>query len=164
MKCINRLYLILTFFSFILLSGCSTPNITVPYKVNSDISAFSIIPQSDDVKMDSFASNLCVGNANVTRNTSVNMTEATSAALFDVNNSNIVYGKNMHERLAPASMTKVMTMILVMEKIYSNEIKYEDFSTTTLDNGVVCATLFDKTIFEIYNKFYENEKIYDFSK
>ena len=62
--------------------------------------------------MDSFASNLCVGNANITRNTAVNMTEATSAALFDVNNSNIIYGMNMHERLAPASLTKVLPALV----------------------------------------------------
>ena len=103
MKFINKLYLIILIVISFVFCGCSTPNITVPFKINSDISAFSIITQSDDIKMDSFASNLCVGNANVTRNTSVNMTEATSAALFDVNNSNIIYGKNMHERLAPAS-------------------------------------------------------------
>ncbi len=108
--------------------GCSTPNITVPYKIDSDISAFSIVPHSDDVKMDSFASSLCVGNANVTKNTSVNMAEATSAALFDVTNSNIIYGKNMHERLAPASLTKVLTAVVALE--YGN---LDDVITVTKD-------------------------------
>ena len=108
--------------------GCSSPNITVPYKVDSDISAFSIVGQSDDIKMDSFASNLCVGNANVTKNTSVNMTEATSAALFDVTNANIIYGKNMHERLAPASLTKVLTAVVALE--YGN---LDDVITVTKD-------------------------------
>ena len=108
--------------------GCSSPNITVPYKVDSDISAFSIVGQSDDIKMDSFASNLCVGNANVTKNTSVNMTEATSAALFDVTNSNIIYGKNMHERLAPASLTKILTAVVALE--YGN---LDDVITVTKD-------------------------------
>ncbi len=78
-----------------LICGCSTPNITVPYKVDSDISAFSIVPQSNDVKLDSFASNLCVGNANVTKYTAVNMTDATAAALFDVNNANIIWNSDI---------------------------------------------------------------------
>ena len=128
MKFINKLYLILLIVISFVFCGCSTPNITVPFKINSDISAFSIITQSDDIKMDSFASNLCVGNANVTRNTSVNMTEATSAALFDVNNSNIIYGKNMHERLAPASLTKVLTALVALD--YGN---LDDIITVTKD-------------------------------
>ena len=111
-----------------LICGCSTPNITVPYKVDSDISAFSIVPQSNDVKLDSFASNLCVGNANVTKYTAVNMTDATAAALFDVNNANIIYGKNMHERLAPASLTKVLTAVVALE--YGN---LDDIITVTKD-------------------------------
>ena len=128
MKFINKLYLIILIVISFVFCGCSTPNITVPFKINSDISAFSIITQSDDIKMDSFASNLCVGNANVTKNTSVNMTEATSAALFDVTNSNIIYGKNMHERLAPASLTKILTAVVALE--YGN---LDDVITVTKD-------------------------------
>ena len=131
MKCINKLYLIILIISSIIFCGCSTPNITVPYKINSDISAFSIVTQSNDIKMDSFASNLCVGNANVTKNTSVNMSEATSAALFDVTNSNIIYGKNMHERLAPASLTKVLTALVALE--YG---KLDDIITVTKDVNI----------------------------
>ena len=115
MKCINRLYLIPIILSVFILNGCSTPNITVPYKIDSDISAFSVIGQSNDVKIASFASNLCVGNANISKNTSVNMGETTSAALFDVNKTNIIYGKNIHERLEPASLTKVLTAVVALE-------------------------------------------------
>ena len=131
MKFINKLYLIILIVISFVFCGCSTPNITVPYKINSDISAFSIVTQSDDIKMDSFASNLCVGNANITRNTAVNMTEATSAALFDVNNSNIIYGKNMHERLAPASLTKVLTALVALD--YGN---LDDVITVTKDVNI----------------------------
>ena len=131
MKFINKLYLIILIVISFIFCGCSTPNITVPYKINSDISAFSIVTQSDDIKMDSFASNLCVGNANITKNTAVNMTEATSAALFDVNNSNIIYGKNMHERLAPASLTKVLTALVALD--YGN---LDDVITVTKDVNI----------------------------
>ena len=131
MKFINKLYLIILIVISFIFCGCSTPNITVPYKINSDISAFSIVTQSDDIKMDSFASNLCVGNANITRNTAVNMTEATSAALFDVNSSNIIYGKNMHERLAPASLTKVLTALVALD--YGN---LDDVITVTKDVNI----------------------------
>ena len=100
----------------IVLNGCGTIHLSVPYTLESNVSAFSITNHNTDVKIDSFASNLCVGNANITKNTAVNMSEAKSAALFDINNTNIIYGKNIHERLAPASLTKVLTAVVALEE------------------------------------------------
>ena len=128
MKCTNRLYLSVGIICSFLLGGCGSVNVSVPYTLDSNVSAFSITDHNTDIKMDSFASNLCVGNANVTKNTSVNMTEATSAALFDVNKTNIIYGKNIHERLAPASLTKVLTAVVALE-----EGNLEDIITVTKD-------------------------------
>lgn len=128
MKCINKLFLSTGLIFSILLSGCGSANLSVPYKLESDVSAFSITNHNTDVKIDSFASSLCVGNANVTKNTSVNMTDATSAALFDVNRTNIIYAKNIHERLAPASLTKVLTAVIALE-----EGNLEDIITVTKD-------------------------------
>lgn len=128
MKCTNRLYLSIGIIFSFLLGGCGSVNVSVPYTLDSNVSAFSITDHNTDIKMDSFASNLCVGNANVTKNTSVNMTEATSAALFDVNKTNIIYGKNIHERLAPASLTKVLTAVVALE-----EGNLEDIITVTKD-------------------------------
>jgi len=127
-KCTNRLYLSIGIICSFLLGGCGSVNVSVPYTLDSNVSAFSITDHNTDIKMDSFASNLCVGNANVTKNTSVNMTEATSAALFDVNKTNIIYGKNIHERLAPASLTKVLTAVVALE-----EGNLEDIITVTKD-------------------------------
>lgn len=110
------------------LGGCGSTSLSVPYTLESNVSAFSITNHNTDVKIDSFASSLCVGNANVTKNTSVNMTDATSAALFDVNNTNIIYGKNIHERLAPASLTKVLTAVVALE-----EGNLDDIITVTKD-------------------------------
>ena len=38
----------------------------------------------------------------------------------------VLYEKNAHERLAPASVTKVMTLLLVMEALESGRISWED--------------------------------------
>ncbi len=121
MKCINK-FLIVTLFGCISLCGCGKQNLSVPYQKDSDISAFSITNHKDEVKLDSFASALCVGNADVTKGTSVDMTEATSAALFDVNGTNIIYAKNMHERLEPASLTKVLTAVVALENANLDDI------------------------------------------
>ena len=40
---------------------------------------------------------------------------AKSAVLMDAATGTVLYEKNAHEALAPASVTKVMTMLLIME-------------------------------------------------
>ncbi len=49
-----------------------------------------------------------------------------SAILMEVSTKTILYEKNAHEKLAPASMTKIMTMLLAMEAIESGKIKLSD--------------------------------------
>jgi D-alanyl-D-alanine carboxypeptidase (penicillin-binding protein 5/6) len=52
--------------------------------------------------------------------------EARSAILMEFSTGKILYEKNAHERLMPASVTKVMTMLLAMEAIDSGKIKLSD--------------------------------------
>jgi len=49
-----------------------------------------------------------------------------SALLMDAGTGTILYEKNAHEQLAPASVTKIMTMLLVMESLDSNKITLND--------------------------------------
>ena len=51
---------------------------------------------------------------------------AKSAVLMDVATGTILYEQNAHEPLAPASVTKVMTMLLIMEAIDSGKITWDD--------------------------------------
>jgi D-alanyl-D-alanine carboxypeptidase (penicillin-binding protein 5/6) len=50
---------------------------------------------------------------------------------MEVSTGQIVYSKNINERKYPASMTKMMGMFLILEKIKNNEIKYEDIVTVS---------------------------------
>ena len=54
-----------------------------------------------------------------------------SALLMDVTTGTILYEQNAHEKLAPASVTKVMTMLLIMEAIDSGKIRWEDMVTAS---------------------------------
>lgn len=54
-----------------------------------------------------------------------------SACLVEVSTNTILYSKNENEKLAPASMTKVMSMLLVMEAINSGKIKMTDMVVAT---------------------------------
>ncbi len=57
--------------------------------------------------------------------------EAKSALLMDVATGTVIYEQNAHEKLAPASVTKVMTMLLIMEAIDGGKIRWEDTVTTS---------------------------------
>ena len=54
-----------------------------------------------------------------------------SALLMDVATGTVLYEKNAHEPLAPASVTKVMTMLLIMEAIDSGKIGWDDMVTAS---------------------------------
>lgn len=51
---------------------------------------------------------------------------AKSAILVDFNTGKVLYSKNENEPLAMASMTKVMSMLLIMEKIDDGSLKYDN--------------------------------------
>jgi len=54
-----------------------------------------------------------------------------SALLMDMATGTVLYEKNAHEKLAPASVTKVMTMLLIMEAIDEGRIGWNDTVTTS---------------------------------
>ena len=54
-----------------------------------------------------------------------------SGLLMDVATGTVLYERNSHEPLAPASVTKVMTMLLIMEAIDSGKIGWDDTVTAS---------------------------------
>ena len=57
--------------------------------------------------------------------------EAPSAILMDAATGTVLYEQNAHEHLAPASVTKVMTLLLVMEALDSGKITWNDMVTAS---------------------------------
>ena len=49
-----------------------------------------------------------------------------TAILMDVGSGQILFEKNSHEKLPPASVTKVMTMLIIVEALDSGKIKLDD--------------------------------------
>ena len=56
---------------------------------------------------------------------------AKSAVLMDVATGTLLYEQDPHTPLAPASVTKVMTMLLIMEAIDQGRIQWDDMVTTS---------------------------------
>ena len=56
---------------------------------------------------------------------------APSAILMDAATGTVLYEANAHERLRPASVTKIMTLLLVMEALQDGRIGWNDTITTS---------------------------------
>jgi len=57
--------------------------------------------------------------------------DAKSAVIMEVSSGEIIFEQNCCERRAPASVTKVMTMLLVYEALAQNRIGWDDMVTTS---------------------------------
>ena len=67
-------------------------------------------------------------NSNVGPSLALN---AASAVLIDADSGTIIFEKNSNEKLPPASITKVMTMLLVMEAVGQGKMKLTDMVRTS---------------------------------
>ena len=70
-------------------------------------------------------------NEEITDNNFLNL-EAGAAILIEQNSGQLLYGYNIHEKLHPASVTKVMSLLLIMEALDSGKI--------TLETQIPCST------------------------
>ena len=113
MKCINKRYAYLIIFTvlFAFLCGCGEKTLPLAYERTANITS----AVSQDKKTESFAEDLCVINGNYSAGTDVSIEAQSAAGLFDVNQNKVIYAKNIHERLNPASLTKVMTALVAIK-------------------------------------------------
>lgn len=56
---------------------------------------------------------------------------APSAVLMEKETGTVLFAKNEHEKLEPASVTKIMTLLLTMEAIDGGTLRYEDTVTAS---------------------------------
>ena len=95
-----------------MLCGCSA-EVTIPYAGMTFNSSFHLL-NDDAGKARPFAQDLCVGGNDIALE-GYDVEQVTAAGLFDLNDSEIVYGKNLHEKLYPASLTKLLTALVAIK-------------------------------------------------
>lgn len=89
-------------------------------------STFGMMNFSDNTLVDSFAEDLCIVEEDLLSNR-INMKDAKAAALFSLDKQEVLFSKNAHKKVYPASLTKVMTALLVLEKCsLSEEVEVSD--------------------------------------
>jgi D-alanyl-D-alanine carboxypeptidase (penicillin-binding protein 5/6) len=84
-----------------------------------------------------FASDLCVTNSDVTAGTDVDMSQATAAGLFDLSSGKVIYSKNIHERMNPASLTKVMTALCALKYGNLDDVLTATSNVNITESGAV---------------------------
>ena len=68
----------------------------------------------------------------VIRAEDLNLTpEAKSAIMIEASTGEMIYEKNSKEKLAPASMTKIMSLIIIMENIENGNLKWDEMVTVS---------------------------------
>lgn len=97
----------------ITLTGCSS-GYSMPYDSNYQVSSFKLV-QTDDIRTATpFAADLCVADKDIS-NPDVTLTDVGAAALFDLNNLDTLYAKNVNKQVHPASLTKIMTALVALK-------------------------------------------------
>lgn len=117
MRCINKItrFISCILIPSLILVGCGTKDYSFSYDRERSNSGFSVAATLKGESLDAFASNLCIATGDVEEGTDVDMSMAVAAGLFDVNDSTVIYGKNIHEKLNPASTTKILTALCALE-------------------------------------------------
>lgn len=74
------------------------------------------------------SSDILETNSETQNNNSLNL-ESAAAILIEQSTGQVLYSNNSHEQLRPASVTKVMSILLIMEQIDKGNLSYTDTIT-----------------------------------
>ena len=95
--------------------------------------------------------------ADVVKGVGAPTVDAPAVLLMEKETGTILYEKNSHEKREPASVTKVMTLLLVMEAIDSGKLKYDDTVTVSAHAASMGGS-------QVYMKEYEQMTVRDMLK
>lgn len=79
--------------------------------------------ETDSITVNS--SDVSESSSEITENNSLNL-ESGAAILIEQSTGQILYSHNIHEQLRPASVTKIMSILLIMEQIDNGVLSYTD--------------------------------------
>ena len=96
-------------------SGCGNLKYEMNYQSAAKVSSFNVTVGQTNDSARPFASELCVVTGDIMDSETVDISKAKAAVLFDLNDKEVLYAQNPHDRLYPASITKVMTALVALK-------------------------------------------------
>lgn len=116
MKCTNKLKRAISFLSLCaLLTGCGSTSYQMAYDPDYPVSSFRIVNPDTTTIASSFAADLCVTDHDVSAPTGLELNDNSIAGLFSLSDSEVLYARDIHEKIYPASLTKVMTALVALK-------------------------------------------------
>lgn len=112
---------------FALLFFC---NIITPSLVYSALPDFAIVDSSESLSVENKKYKTVESSIQTTATPTFSF-QSGAQILMEASTGEIIYANNENEKLLPASVTKVMTLLLIMEQIDSGALKYTDVVTCT---------------------------------
>lgn len=109
MKCINKKIVVCFILSCVLFIGCNSKEEFSVTEYEKNYYNHSLYRE------ELFANNLCVANQNIELNGYQMDGSVHAAALFGVKQKEVFFADNIHERLYPASTTKILTVFLALK-------------------------------------------------
>lgn len=119
MKCINKRFCpaIAAAVATVVISGCgNNQNLINAYNLDSDSPAAGISASAGEEYSPLFAEDLCIVSGDIPGAGDIDMTQAEAAALFDIDSRETMFSKNAHEKLYPASITKILTALTALKR------------------------------------------------
>lgn len=113
LKKIKALCLILL--TTVSLAACASEEIPLSYGTLQSNDSFSIEADEAQTQIALFASELCAAADDITDSSTAVVDDLNAACIYDLNQEKVLYSYHANERLNPASLTKIMTALLVME-------------------------------------------------
>lgn len=110
--------------------GCAGKSYSFPYDAEYNVSSFQIVQTVNASSAVPFANDLCIVEGDVSSG-DADLSEVGAALLCDVNTATVLYAQNAHERMHPASLTKVMTALVALK--YGS---MDQMLTATSDNYI----------------------------
>lgn len=97
------------------LTGCSRLKYDMPYTADTEVSSFNVTAGHKGAVTEPFAADLCVVSAEEINADDINISQAEAAVLFDLNKRETLFSKNAHEKMHPASLTKILTALVALK-------------------------------------------------
>ena len=139
MKCTNRKIKSILLGTILMiagvLTGCGKLSYDMPYDADSGISSYNVVSRQDSRVAEPFAGNLCVVTGDYEGSGNVDLEVAEAAVLFGLNDNRVLYSKNPHEELSPASLTKVMTALVALQNGKLDQVLTATSSVNITESG-----------------------------
>lgn len=121
MKCLNKITknksftLIFCIIYSVFICGCKSTTYELPYETNNYASSFNVISgQKSDVAI-LFAEDLCVTDKDVYDESILTTQDYGTALLFNVSDGEVIFAKDIHKKVSPASLTKILTAVTALK-------------------------------------------------